>query len=214
MRDDERKETIGRWLVAISLVLYLSFFCLMMLTTFESVENFDISALESIYVNRSESLLPVFETITLAGSWIGIFAVVAVAVGILLWRHMPKTAAFIGAEVAVIWVLCEWIKLAIKRQRPDLGADVAGLGYSYPSAHTLVGISLYMTLAMVASTFTESRVKKSAIWISASVFCALLGFSRLYLGVHYPTDVLGGALLGAAWVILMREVWIKYVRPL
>jgi len=207
------KVEIEKWRVAIAMVLLFSFYMLIIFVHQPDDSQFDGPLLESIYCNRSRSLVPIFETITLGGSWIVIVAVVAAAATVLLWRRMPKTAAFVAAEVAVIWIFCEWVKLAIKRPRPDLGADVTGLGYSFPSAHTMVGISLYMTLAFVASSFTESRTKKAIVWISASVFCALLGFSRLFLGVHYPTDVLGGALLGTAWVILTREVWMKYVRP-
>jgi undecaprenyl-diphosphatase len=99
--------------------------------------------------------------------------------------------------------LSEALKFSFARPRPDFVAHLAEVqSASFPSGHAMLSAITYLTLgALLASVHKQRRVK--ALLIGAGVILTVLvGASRVYLGVHWPTDVLAGWLLGAAWAYL------------
>lgn len=110
---------------------------------------------------------------------------------------------------AVVWIalglttlaLMEGLKPVVARSRPELWPRlVAQGGFSFPSGHALASATFYPLLAWEV---TQRRPAEAARWYALAVALALfIGFGRLYLGVHWPTDVLGGWTLGAAQGLL------------
>lgn len=82
-------------------------------------------------------------------------------------------------------------------------------GLSYPSGHSMVTMTFYMTLAYIASKNIKDKNKKKWIYLFAYTMIILMGISRLYLGVHWPTDVIGGYLIGYVFfyisIIILKE---------
>ncbi|MFH0815893.1 MAG: phosphatase PAP2 family protein [Methanobacteriota archaeon] len=175
-------------------------------------QGFDHAALETVYNSNTPTTLMIFRAVSFAGSMWAIAVVTCFAALYFTLRKRIRTSAFILASVSGAWLLNEVLKLAVSRARPELGSDVFATGYSYPSAHTMVGISLYITLAIALSPLVESPTRKAALWMSAVALVALIALSRPFLGAHWPTDVMGGALLGAAWVISLREIRMRYLQ--
>jgi undecaprenyl-diphosphatase len=91
------------------------------------------------------------------------------------------------------------LKHAFHRQRPTPFFGPLPHTYSFPSGHAMFSVCFYGVLAGLVADRTNSRVIKICIWLLAVVLIAAIGLSRIYLGVHYPTDVLGGY-LAAVWV--------------
>ncbi|MGU3496628.1 phosphatase PAP2 family protein [Xanthobacteraceae bacterium A53D] len=113
------------------------------------------------------------------------------------------TAVLVAVAVAGGAVLSTVLKWGFDRPRPDLvphGMEV--YTQSFPSGHSMMSAVVYLTLGAVLAR-TQSRMRVKTFLISLAVIITIVvGISRLYLGVHWPTDVLGGWTLGAAWAAL------------
>ena len=137
--------------------------------------------------------------------------------GFLYWGLNKEFGKYVGINVLMANVWGPMIKNVVKRLRPyyvsgynvkllrlvDSSADamdVAAQGYSFPSGHSANAVTVYGSLA-------AHEKKKKVLWILAIVFPLLVGFSRVYVGAHYPSDVIGGWVLGAVIVILIP--WLR-----
>lgn len=118
----------------------------------------------------------------------------------LILRGARASALFVLCAVLGGQLLSHFAKFAFSRPRPDLvphGVDVATA--SFPSGHSMMAAVTYLTLAvMLARTETQHRIRVFLI-VLAALLAVLVGTSRVYLGVHWPSDVLAGWCLGAAW---------------
>jgi undecaprenyl-diphosphatase len=105
------------------------------------------------------------------------------------------------------WILETATKNLIERIRPTEVAPLLEVsGYSYPSGHALAASALYLTMAIIAARHLRGRATKVLLVSATCLLVAAIGVSRVYLGVHYPTDVLSGVALGTAWALLLATV--------
>jgi undecaprenyl-diphosphatase len=127
---------------------------------------------------------------------------VTVTVYLLLTRRRG-TALLIFVAVAGGQALSSLLKAGIDRPRPELVshlADVASL--SFPSGHAMLSAVTYLTLGSMAARFLPGRTTKIYVLALAVLTTVLVGISRIYLGVHWPSDVLAGWCAGFAWAML------------
>ncbi len=125
------------------------------------------------------------------------------ASGFLIIGKKYADAAVLLVAVVGATILSESLKLGYARPRPDLVAhSVETLGASFPSGHATLSAASYLTIGALLAHAQEKRRLKSYIHVTAIFLALLIGVSRVYLGVHWPTDVLAGWCLGAAWSIL------------
>ena len=128
-------------------------------------------------------------------------AVVAVAVAALLWRRWREpmlVAVAVAGEVAIFLA----VTLLVDRQRPPVRhLDAAPPTSSFPSGHTAATVALWGALAVLASERARSALLRGLFLTLAVVVPLLVASSRLYRGMHYMTDVLGGFLLGGVWLL-------------
>jgi membrane-associated phospholipid phosphatase len=135
------------------------------------------------------------ETITVT-----ILAVLTVAGTALAWRRWREpmlVAVAITGEVVIFLI----ITLLVDRPRPPVShLDVAPPTSSFPSGHTAAAIALYGSWAVLARERARSALLRGVLLTLAVVVPVAVGLSRVYRGMHYPSDVLAGALLGASWL--------------
>jgi len=125
------------------------------------------------------------------------------ASGFLLISKKYADALVLFAAIIGATILSESLKLGYARPRPDLVAhSVETLGASFPSGHATLSAAAYLTIGALLAHAQEQRRVKSYIHVTVIFLALLIGVSRVYLGVHWPTDVLAGWCLGAAWSIL------------
>jgi undecaprenyl-diphosphatase len=104
-------------------------------------------------------------------------------------------------------------KNVIERARPEnITPLVQVSGFSYPSGHSLASASLYLTIAILAARYLPTRGARVLVFGFAVAVILLVCFSRVYLGVHYPSDVASGASLGAAWALLLAGAFSMFER--
>ena len=98
------------------------------------------------------------------------------------------------------WIASTLLKLLFARPRPDVIPHfVETLTHSFPSGHSMLAAVTYLTLGALASQLASRNKVKIYVLGSCVILAILVGLTRVYLGVHYPTDVLAGWTLGFAW---------------
>lgn len=134
----------------------------------------------------------------------------AVAVFLLLDRRR-REALYLAVTTAGGWALLFAVKALIARPRPDVELHrTAVYTASFPSGHALMAAITYLTVAaLMTHEITRTRTKVF-VMACASAITLLVGASRVYLGVHWPTDVLGGWLCGMSWTALCWLTLRKY----
>ena len=112
---------------------------------------------------------------------------------------LQMLAASAGAGILTLLT-----KNIIERIRPE-GAQrlIMVSGFSYPSGHSVSTSALYLTIAIIAGRYVQQSGARAAIFLAVSAVLIMVGASRVYLGVHYTTDVVSGISLGAAWALLL-----------
>ena len=150
--------------------------------------------------HRSPALTALAETLDVAAGLVGM-SVLAVAAAAVLLRHGLRVEAAIVLAAPIAAGLLGRAKLGYDRARPpESGHLVAAGESSLPSGHTLDATIVLGVLAVVAVSLLRARLARVAVVAAAGAGIAVAGASRVYLGVHWTSDVLAGWLLGGAWV--------------
>ncbi|MCE4047370.1 MULTISPECIES: phosphatase PAP2 family protein [Bacillaceae] len=140
------------------------------------------------------------------------FIAVAVVVGTVLLCLYRKfsLAAFLICAPALGGLLNKFLKWIFKRERPDILPLITEHGYSFPSGHSMGSLIFYGSAAYVFLHIWKTAGKKAATIIIACLVILMIGISRIYLGVHYPTDVVGGFAVGFAFLLVCILVFRYY----
>jgi undecaprenyl-diphosphatase len=141
--------------------------------------------------------------ITALGSTVVLVMIVAAAVFYLLLARKGATALFLLVSVASGQVISSLLKATVDRPRPDLVSHLAEVQtLSFPSGHAMLSAVTYLTLGALLARTAEGRTMKVYVLGIAVLTTLLVGLSRVYLGVHWPSDVLAGWCAGFAWAML------------
>jgi undecaprenyl-diphosphatase len=101
------------------------------------------------------------------------------------------------------------LKLAFHRLRPDPFFGVKPTTYSFPSGHALIALCFYGLVAGMLSFHLEKRWQRAVVWSAAGLIIGLVGMSRIYLGVHWPSDVLAGYSAALIWMGAVRVLALR-----
>ena len=175
------------------------------------VRQFDLLAQARVHALTAPRLTPVMLALTSIGA-IKIFATaLALVLVYLVVRARRHEAALLGGAPAGAFALNETLKLHFHRLRPlvpwSLGDEHT---FSFPSGHSLFSVVLYGTLAYIALRRPSSPRRRIGVLAPAILLPLGIGLSRIYLGMHFPTDVLAGWLTGALWlaaIIMIDHAW-------
>jgi undecaprenyl-diphosphatase len=156
----------------------------------------------ALHANLVPSATTAFAAVTTLGSTLVLALVAGVAAAYLVWRGRGRDAALVAVAFGGAQLLTWILKAAFERPRPSFADPVATAGwFSFPSGHALSSIALYGALAyLLAGAFRSQRARAAGL-AGVALLVAAIGFSRLYLGVHYLTDVLAGYSAGVAWLL-------------
>lgn len=172
----------------------------------QDFDRVDSALMRSFGAIRSPWLIAAAADLTSLGSF-SVAAIISVVAITLLWRLQHRAAALqivlslLGATLVV-----HATKNIVQRPRPnEISPLIHASGFSDPSGHSLTAASVYLSLAMIVCQFIPTRGTRRAVMDLASVIISLVGLSRIYLGVHYPSDVATGLSFGAGWALLVAS---------
>ncbi|HVV35986.1 MAG TPA: phosphatase PAP2 family protein [Acidimicrobiales bacterium] len=181
-------------------------------TSHGPLTQWDRSAARSLHgrVVHHRAVISLLKFLSFTGKPVFLVALVGIPVVWLLVRQARKLALFLVVVSLGGSLIDTVVKLAVSRPRPSFSDPImTAYGKSFPSGHAMsslvcYGAALLVLLPLVARRWRPVAVAGVAVWVAA------IGFSRLALGVHYISDVLGGYVLGAAWLVgsvAVFEVW-------
>lgn len=202
-----RLRAFGLPLLAALLVLALSLWAFGQIVDEQIIEGetqTDERLAEWLHGRATDPFTDVFRVITWCGNFVTLLVVTVVAVAVL-WRRREKTdAVFVALALLGAQVLSTGMKLGFRRDRPFFEDPLATeVTFSFPSGHAMVSFAVYGSIAIVLARRVSSRARRALLLGGTALLVLAIGFSRLYLGVHFLSDVLAGYAAGAAWLALL-----------
>ena len=147
----------------------------------------------------SDFVTPIAKFITNFGG--AIFLSIA-TVMLFLFIKNKKIGLSIISNIVIITVLNQLLKRILQRPRPTEFRIVEETGYSFPSGHSMVSMAFYGYLIYLIYKYIKNKYVKWTLITILSILICLIGISRIYLGVHYTSDVLGGFLLSISYLVV------------
>lgn len=181
-------------------------------------QGLDDLIISAIIKYRSNSLTILMKTVTTIGDIFGYLFLVSTMALFFYIRKRWRTSI----EVALVLVLASglnvFLKFIISRPRPIINRIVNADFYSFPSGHAMSAIVFYGFIAYLSIVLIKKRLIKSLIIALCASMVAIIGISRIYLGVHFPSDILAGYLAGISWlmfcIIILNVVTLKKLHRL
>jgi undecaprenyl-diphosphatase len=185
---------------------------------------FDAFVRTAVHQFATPGLTRVMQVFSFFGSVVAVTAMCLAAICVSLYYGRTRTAVMLAITMAGVAALDVALKLAFHRPRPVAFVGGTPSTYSFPSGHALGSLCFYGMLAAILAERARRRGAKFCIWMTAVFLVGMIGFSRIYLGVHYPSDVIAGYCAAVAWVgavgLFERALrtgsgrsWSSYSRP-
>lgn len=195
-------------------ILFIVFIFWTVLVKMDLLVKFDEFFYKLITSSMNNTLTTIFKIITFFGSTVFmiIFALVLFIYFILKKKNI---ISYLTSSCLIIsTILNNVIKIIIRRSRPDVIKLVTETSFSYPSGHTMASVSIY---GIIIYLLLNSNINKTVKYISSvglSLLILLIGISRIYLGAHYMSDIIGAMLVSTIWLLIFTSIiedkkWLK-----
>ena len=139
-----------------------------------------------------------------------IFIIVIATIAIIFIRN-KRIKLLLASNLIGITIINNLLKVIVARDRPNINRLVNENGYSFPSGHSITSMVFYGYLIYLIYRYVDNKNIKVSLIIFLSLLILMIGFSRIYLGVHYTSDVMGGFLLGVVYLIVFISGTKKYL---
>jgi undecaprenyl-diphosphatase len=167
------------------------------------IDQFDAFVRMEVHRLASPILTTAMQAISFMGSSLALAILLVVAVYLLYHFHRGRAAALITITMVGSSGLNVVLKSIFHRPRPAAFFGAIPNSYSFPSGHALNSLCFYGTIAVIVFMYVQKPLARWGIWLTAALIIGMIGFSRVYLGVHYPSDVIAGYCAGIVWVQLV-----------
>ncbi|MEO5910409.1 MAG: phosphatase PAP2 family protein [Pelobium sp.] len=182
------------------------------------MQGFDDFIVSSIIKYRSERLTILMKTVTTIGDIFGYLFLVTMMALFFYLRKRWRTALQVALVLVLASGLNVFLKFIISRPRPIINRIANAGFYSFPSGHAMSAIVFYGFIAYLSIALIKKRGVKSLIIMLCASMVAIIGISRIYLGVHFPSDILAGYLAGISWlmfcIIILNVITLKKLHRL
>ena len=162
----------------------------------------DAAVMQMLHLDARPWLTVVMETLTWIGSPMVICPAVVLAAGWLWWKGYKRQAVLVLITTGGAGLMDVVMKLFFRRNRPDVPwAILHEHSFSFPSGHSVEAFALYGMLLYLLMKEMDRTWEKTLAVLAALVLAFGIGLSRIYVGVHYPSDVAAGYFVGGVWVL-------------
>jgi len=174
---------------------------------------FDEVTRAAVHHLASPTMTAIMRGISFTGSTIFLTTATIIMFIWFLTRRWRREGWLLGITMLGASILNTTLKLTFQRPRPEPFFDLlAPRTYSFPSGHSLASFCFYGALATVLTARIENKKINFVTWLIAGVMVLVIGLSRIYLGVHYTTDVLAGYAAALIWIAVIRFLEMQLVR--
>ena len=163
-------------------------------------QRFDSFVRAAVHQHATTGLTRLMLGFSFLGSVATVSVLCVVILSAFLYFRRFRLAALLGITMIGMGALDFLLKLAFHRPRPVPFFGPVPSSFSFPSGHAFGALCFYGVLAAIFATRARGKAAKSCIWAVAILLTGAIGLSRIYLGVHYPSDVIAGYCAGAVWV--------------
>ncbi len=207
-------EKIKKFVINNYQVLIL-FMCLVLfLALAEDVFNHEIMKGDIVGYNListyliNDSFTPIMKVITWFGS---ATCLVPLTLILLVLVKNKKIGFLVGTNLVTVTILNQLLKFILQRPRPTEFRIINEIGYSFPSGHSMISMAFYGFLIYLIYKNIKNKYLKISLIMILSLLIVMIGISRIYLGVHYTSDVCAGFLISIAYLIIYIKVANKFV---
>ncbi|WP_194841469.1 phosphatase PAP2 family protein [Sporosarcina obsidiansis] len=178
----------------------------------QTITSFDESVIDLVQGTESPWLTTVMKIFTNVGSTSIVVLFSLTGLAWLYWKGYRAQAFLLVVVIAGTGIINQIMKFVFKRERPNFHRLIDIGGYSFPSGHTMMAFSLYTILAYIIWRNLRTTWGHVAVVSIATVMIMMIAVSRIYLGVHFPSDIVGGALASGVWLIASISIYQHYQR--
>lgn len=198
----------SKWIIFfISLVLF--FFIAEDVFT-KDIMVMDTKGYEFISGFSSKGVTLFMKCITYFGS---VYVLVPLIVIVFMITKSRKLNIVIGSNLVIVTILNQVLKFIFQRPRPEEYRLINESGFSFPSGHSMVSMAFYGMLIYVIYRYVGNRYIRYGLMGILFILILFIGISRIYLGVHYTSDVIGGFLLSISYLIVYIKCTCNYIAP-
>jgi len=166
-------------------------------------QKFDEFVRNAVHRHATPALTWLMHGFSFLGSVAVVTTLCVLAIGTFLYFRQARIAALLAMTMVGMAALDITLKLAFHRPRPVGYFGPTPTTFSFPSGHAMGSVCFYGVLAAILAARASGRAVKWCIWTGAVLLIGMIGYSRIYLGVHYPSDVIAGYCTGAVWVVAL-----------
>ncbi len=195
-----------------AIILFLGFCSIAILVGAQKLNRFDQAIIQFIQGLEFKQLTSVMKFFTQIGSFSTIMMIFLLVLVILALYKSKLNMFIFGIVVLGTPFINEVLKQVFQRSRPYLHRLIEIGGYSFPSGHSMNAASLFGVLAYLLWKHVPGKAGRTALLSISSLLILMIGVSRIYLGVHYPSDVIAGYLVSSSWLLAVIWVFHKYLR--
>ncbi|ADC50669.1 phosphoesterase PA-phosphatase related protein [Alkalihalophilus pseudofirmus OF4] len=196
------------------LIPFILLFAFFLITTYSVLRGYTLSVdrliVENIAAFHTDLLTKMMRFFSFIGATRPVIVISLLFLGVIYLKYRRLQDVILFALVSLGSVTLNVVlKMTIKRERPESSLIVES-GYSYPSAHTMAAVSLYGMIIYLLWKHTSTVTARIILITFGVSMILMIAFSRIYLGVHYASDIIGGVLLSSLWLLISLSIFQRY----
>lgn len=204
---DLRKTQQDYYMFFFGILLLMCFGVLAVVISKNPINSFDLKLAAFVQSFENPSLTKVMEVFTAIGSTKYCVAIIVLAMIFLYFVLGHRTELiFLCGVLGGSVVLNQILKRLFHRERPSVYRLIEESGYSFPSGHAMGALALYGALAFLLWRHVSTRAGRSILIVLSGFMIGMICISRVYLGVHYPSDIIGALMVSGFWLVMM--IWL------
>lgn len=191
------------FLLVLSLVFLTAFALLASIIDTKIIETFDMKIIDEIQEMKEPYLTSIMRFFSYIGNTVSVMIISLIILVILyiVFKQRKELILFIIVLVGSTGFNL-LLKALFQRERPTLYTMIEEEGFSFPSGHSMAALSLYGIVSFLLWRHIPKKMGRVVLILTSTAFILIIGFSRIYLGAHFPSDIIGAYLFSGFWLLL------------